>query len=102
MLGHEFFHEQAHLELRHEFKRRLFLAAICLLGFLLYRFFCHRQEFEADRVAARKCGKGASIESLRFLQIREGKTGFLTSLISLHPKTERRVRKIFLHYHYAI
>ncbi|MDR0517191.1 MAG: hypothetical protein LBH25_09135 [Fibromonadaceae bacterium] len=94
MLGHEFFHEQAHLELRHEFKRRFFLFFICLLAFFIYRILCHCQELEADRLAAKKCGKKASIENLKFLQMHEGKTNFLHSIFSLHPKTGKRICKI--------
>ncbi|MDR2581094.1 MAG: M48 family metalloprotease [Fibromonadaceae bacterium] len=91
MLSHEFFHEQAHIDCRHELKRHLFLFILCLFVFFIYRFFCHRQEFEADRLAAKKCGKAKAIESLKFLQMREGKVGFWANLLSLHPKTKRRI-----------
>jgi Zn-dependent protease with chaperone function len=94
MLGHEFFHEQAHLELRHEFKRCVFMLAIGLLAFLLYRFFCHCQEFEADNFAAKIFGLWAAYEALRFLQIREGKRSFLAGIFSLHPRAERRICEI--------
>jgi Zn-dependent protease with chaperone function len=95
MQGHEFFHERAHLELRHEFKRGIFLVFLLLFSFLFYRFFCHFQELEADRVAAEKCGRGKALESLKFLRLREGKTGFWASVISSHPGAERRIREIF-------
>ncbi len=136
MLSHEFFHEQAHIEKRHELKRRILLITICsllilnsqlsilnslpifnsqlpILNFLpifnsqlstlnsqllstftlaiLYRLFCHSQEFEADRIAAKKCGKNAAIESLKLLQMREGKTNFFANLFSLHPRAEKRI-----------
>jgi Zn-dependent protease with chaperone function len=97
MLSHEFFHEQAHIERRHEAKRMLFLFAVASIAFLIYRFFCHRQEFEADLLAAEKCGKGAAIESLKFLQMREcrGQKFFaLANLFSLHPLTEKRINAI--------
>jgi Zn-dependent protease with chaperone function len=94
MFVHEFFHEGVHLELRHEFKRYIFLFALILLVFLLYRFFCHCQEFEADRVAVRRCGKALALESLKFLQIREGKRGFWAGIFSLHPRVERRICEI--------
>jgi len=120
MLSHEFFHEQAHLEKRHELKRRILLLTICFLLIfnsqfsifnsqlstlnsqlfstftfaILYRFFCHSQEFEADCLAAQKCGKNAAVESLKFLQMREGKIGFFANLFSLHPKTEKRIKAI--------
>ncbi|MDR1830197.1 MAG: M48 family metalloprotease [Candidatus Fibromonas sp.] len=115
MLSHEFFHEQVHLEKRHELKRRIVLFSICIFFLIfnsqlstlnsqlisaftlaiLYRFFCHSQEFEADRVAAKKCGKNAAVESLKLLQMQEGKTGFLGNLFSLHPKTEKRIERIY-------
>jgi len=91
MLSHEFFHEQAHIEKRHELKRWILLLLSALLFAILYRLFCHSQEFEADRIAAKKCGKNAAIESLKLLQMREGKTWFLANLFSLHPKTEKRI-----------
>jgi len=113
MLSHEFFHEQVHLEKRHELKRRILLLTICFLSIfnfqfstlnsqlfstftlaILYRFFCRSQEFEADRLAAQKCGKNAAIESLKLLQMSEGKTGFFANLFSLHPKTEKRIKAI--------
>jgi Zn-dependent protease with chaperone function len=93
MLSHEYFHEQAHIEKRHELKRRFLLLAIGVLVFLSYRYFCHRQEFEADRLAAKKCGKNAAVESLKLLLMRE-KTGFWANLLSLHPKTEKRVLRL--------
>jgi len=106
MLSHEFFHEQAHIEKKHELKRRILFLTICFLIILnsqlfsaltlaiLYRLFCHSQEFEADRLAAQKCGKDAAVEGLRFLQIQEGKTGFFANLFSLHPKTEKRIKAL--------
>jgi len=97
MMSHEFFHEQAHIEKRHELKRGILLFAICsffLLALYLYRLFCHCQEFEADRVAAEKCGRGSALESLRFLQMREGKIGFFANLFSLHPRTEKRLKAL--------
>ena len=114
MLSHEFFHEQVHLEKRHELKRRIVLLSICIFFSILnsqfsilnspfisaltlailYRFFCHSQEFEADRVAAKKCGKNAAIESLKLLQMQEGKTVFFGNLFSLHPKTEKRIKRV--------
>jgi len=127
MLSHEFFHEQVHLEKRHELKRRILLLTICFLltlnsqlstpnsqlltpnsqlptlnsqlmlafiSALLYRLFCHSQEFEADRIAAQKCGKNAAVESLKFLQMREGKNSFFANLFSLHPGTEKRIKAI--------
>jgi len=87
MLSHRFFHEQAHIEKHHELKRRILLLALGLLSFLIYRYFCHRQEYEADRLAAKKCGKRAAVESLKLL----GQEG---SLLSLHPKTKNRIAKI--------
>jgi len=90
MLSHRFFHEQAHVEKHHELKRRILLLALGLLSFLIYRYFCHRQEFEADRLAAKKCGKGAAVESLELLRAQEKKVGFF----SLHPKTKDRIAKI--------
>jgi Zn-dependent protease with chaperone function len=68
---------------------------LVFISALLYRFFCHSQEFEADRVAAKKCGKNAAIESLKLLQMREKKTGFFANLFSLHPKTEKRIERIY-------
>jgi Zn-dependent protease with chaperone function len=94
MLSHKFFHEQAHIEKRHEFKRRILLLALSLLSFLIYRYFCHKQEYEADRLAAKKCGKDAALENLKLLQIQEKKTDFLANLLSLHPKTKKRVEKV--------
>jgi Zn-dependent protease with chaperone function len=97
MLSHEFFHEQAHIEKRHELKRRMLLLGIglfLLFAFYLYRFFCHSQEFEADRLAAEKCGKNSAVESLKFLQMREGKISFFTDLFSLHPRTEKRIKAL--------
>jgi len=90
MLSHRFFHEQAHIENHHELKRRILLLALGLISFLIYRYFCHRQEYEADRLAAKKCGKGAAVESLELLRGQEGKVGFF----SLHPKTKNRIVKI--------
>jgi len=86
MLGHEYFHEQAHLEKHHELKRHILLLLMFLLCALIYRFFCHIQEYEADRLAAKKCGKKAAIESLKLLQMREKKSFF-----SMHPETEKRI-----------
>jgi Zn-dependent protease with chaperone function len=97
MLSHEFFHEQAHLEKRHEFKRGILLLGISLFflfALYLYRLFCHLQEFEADRLAAEKCGKHSALESLKFLQMQEGKTGFFANLFSLHPRTEKRIKAL--------
>ena len=94
MLSHKFFHEQAHIEKHHELKRHIFLLVLSLLAFLIYRYFCHRQEFEADRLAAKKCGKDAAIESLELLRVQERKGSFLANFFSLHPKTERRIGKI--------
>jgi Zn-dependent protease with chaperone function len=97
MLSHEFFHEQAHIEKHHELKRGMLLSGICLLFLLalyLYRLFCHFQEFEADRLAAEKCGRASALESLKFLQIREGKVGFFANLFSLHPRTEKRLKAL--------
>jgi Zn-dependent protease with chaperone function len=94
MLSHEFFHEQAHIEKRHEAKRRILLLALGLLAFLIYRFFCHKQEFEADNLAAKKCGKAAALESLGLLHKKEKKAGFAASLLSLHPKTKNRIARI--------
>ncbi|MCL2101953.1 MAG: M48 family metalloprotease [Fibromonadales bacterium] len=113
MFSHEFFHEQAHIERKHELKRYLFLILIAIsfaflnsqlstlnsqliliATFLTYRLFCHAQEFEADKLAAEKCGKDAAIESLKFLQMQEGKIGFWSALFSLHPRTEKRIEKI--------
>ena len=93
MLGHEFFHEQAHLENNHELKRHILLLSMLLLCALIYRIFCHRQEYEADRLAAKKCGKKAAIESLKLLQMRENSKGRPTCLplFSLHPKTKNRI-----------
>jgi hypothetical protein len=31
---------------------------------------------------------------LRFLRVREGKTGFLAGIFSLHPRVERRICEI--------
>lgn len=87
MLSHEYFHEQAHIENHHELKRHILLLAMLLLCALIYRFFCHLQEYEADRIAAKKCGKKAAIESLKLLQMREKKQSFF----SLHPKTKDRI-----------
>jgi len=103
MLGHEFFHEQAHLEKHHELKRRIFLVVclsiliinsqlstlnsqllLALVLALIYRFFCHRQEYEADRIAAKKCGKKAAIESLKLLPPS-------SRFFSLHPSTKARI-----------
>jgi Zn-dependent protease with chaperone function len=94
MLSHEFFHEQAHIEKRHELKRRLLLLAFSLLAFFIYRYFCHKQEFEADHLAAQKCGQANALESLKLLQMREKKACFVANILSLHPKTERRIRGI--------
>ncbi|MDR2554892.1 MAG: hypothetical protein LBC64_05630 [Fibromonadaceae bacterium] len=97
MMSHEFFHEQAHVEKHHALKRGILLSFICLLLLLLlylYRIFCHFQEFEADRLAAEKCGRKSALESLKFLQMREGKIGFLANLLSLHPRTEKRLKVI--------
>jgi len=97
MMSHEFFHEQAHIEKRHELKRGILLLGICsflLLSLYLYRLFCHFQEFEADRLAAEKCGRKSALESLKFLQLREGKVGFLANLFSLHPRTEKRLKAL--------
>jgi Zn-dependent protease with chaperone function len=99
MLSHEYFHEQAHIEKRHEIKRILFLFILSFAAFLIYRFFCHRQEYEADYLAAKKCGKNAAIESLKFLQMRErsgrGEKFFApTDFFSLHPKTQKRINAI--------
>ena len=113
MLSHEFFHEQAHIEKRHELKRRILLLAICFLLILnsqlstlnsqlmlafisafFYRLFCHSQEFEADRLAAQECGKNAAVESLKLLQIQERERGVFANLFSLHPRTEKRIKAI--------
>ena len=114
MLSHEFFHEQVHLEKRHELKRRIALFSMCIFFLILssqlstlnsqllsaftlailYRFLCHSQEFEADRLAAQKCGRDAALESLKLLQMREGKRGFFANLFSLHPKTEKRIKAV--------
>jgi len=95
MLSHEFFHEQAHIEKRHELKRGILLLGIGLFFALyLYRLFCHLQEFEADRLAAEKCGRNSAVESLKFLQMREGKVGFFANLFSLHPRTEKRLKAL--------
>jgi Zn-dependent protease with chaperone function len=97
MLSHEFFHEQAHLKKSHELKRGVLLLGISLfflLALYLYRLFCHFQEFEADRLAAEKCGKNSALESLKFLQMRKGKTGFFANLLSLHPRTEKRIKAL--------
>jgi len=95
MLSHRFFHEQAHIENRHEFKRHILLIVLSSLAFLIYRYFCHRQEYEADRLAAKKCGKAAALESLELLRAQEKKVSFLANFFSLHPKTERRIAKNF-------
>ncbi len=95
MLSHEFFHEQAHIEKRHELKRGILLLGICLFllfALYLYRLFCHLQEFEADRLATKKCGRNSAVESLKFLQMREGKIGFFANLFSLHPRIEKRLK----------
>jgi Zn-dependent protease with chaperone function len=97
MMSHEFFHEQVHIEKHHELKRGIFLFGICsffLLALYLYRIFCHFQEFEADRLAAEKCGRVSALESLKFLRMREGKVGFFANLFSLHPRTENRLKAL--------
>ncbi len=94
MLSHRFFHEQAHIEKRHELKRYILLLILSLLSFLIYRYVCHKQEYEADRLAAKKCGKSAALESLKLLKAQENKANFLANFFSLHPKTERRIGKI--------
>jgi len=91
MLSHKFFHEQAHIEKRHELKRRILLLALSLLAFLIYRYFCHKQEYEADYLAAKKCGKAAALESLELLQMKKQKKFFLANLFSLHPKPKNRI-----------
>jgi len=93
MLSHKFFHEQAHIEKRHELKRQILLIVLSLLAFLIYRYFCHKQEYEADRLAAKKCGKSAALESLEFLRMQEKKTSFLANLFSLHPKAGKRIAR---------
>jgi len=95
MLAHEFFHEQIHIKKQHELKRWILFFLTFIAASLIYRFFCHSQEFEADRVAAKKCGKNAAIESLKLLQMQEGKTVFFGNLFSLHPKTEKRIKRIY-------
>jgi Zn-dependent protease with chaperone function len=94
MLSHEFFHEQAHIEKRHELQRFIFLIVLNIIVFFIYRFFCRWQEYEADKVATQKCGKKAAIERLKFLQMQECKTNFLANLLSMHPKTEKRIERI--------
>jgi len=94
MLSHKFFHEQAHIEKHHELKRRILLLVLSLLAFLIYRCFCHKQEYEADRLAAKKCGKTAALESLELLRAQERKTGFLARFLSLHPNTKRRIANL--------
>jgi len=94
MLSHRFFHEQAHIEKRHELKRRILLLILSLLAFLIYRYFCHKQEYEADLIAAKKCGKSAALESLELLRMQEKKCSFLTNLLSLHPKTGKRIARM--------
>jgi len=94
MLSHRFFHEQVHIEKRHELKRHILLLVLSLLAFLIYRYFCHKQEYEADHLAAKKCGKDAALESLKLLKVQENKANFLANFFSLHPKTERRIAKI--------
>jgi len=89
MLAHEYFHERVHIEKNHEFKRILLFIVLTLISALIYRFFCHLQEYEADRLAAQKCGKKAAIESLSLLKIREKKCFF-----SLHPETEKRIFRL--------
>jgi len=95
MLSHRFFHEQVHIEKQHELKRHILLLVLSLLAFLIYRYFCHKQEYEADRLAAKKCGKDAALESLELLKAQEKKASFLANFFSLHPKTERRIAKIY-------
>ena len=94
MLSHRFFHEQVHIEKQHELKRHILLIVLSLLAFLIYRYFCHKQEFEADRLASKKCGKAVALESLELLQIQEKKASFLANFFSLHPKTGERISKI--------
>ncbi|MDR2594137.1 MAG: M48 family metalloprotease [Fibromonadaceae bacterium] len=94
MLSHKFFHEQAHIEKRHELKRQILLLVLSLLAFLIYRYFCHKQEYEADRLAAGKCGKSAALESLGLLKMQEKKTSFLANLFSLHPKAGKRIAQL--------
>ena len=91
MLSHEFFHEQAHIEKRHELHRVIFFIVLSIAAFFIYRYFCHAQEYEADKIAAKKCGKKSAFESLKFLQMREKKAFFGANLLSLHPKTEKRI-----------
>lgn len=91
MLSHEFFHEQAHIEKRHELQRIIFLIALNIITFFIYRFFCRWQEYEADKIATKKCGKKAAIERLKFLQMQESKTNFFANLFSTHPKTKKRI-----------
>jgi len=93
MLAHEFFHEQVHIEKHHELKRLILLFLTFVFAFFIYRLFCHCQEYEADRLAAKKCGKEPAIESLKLLQMREGRF-FLGGLFSLHPKTVKRINFI--------
>jgi len=94
MLGHEYFHEQAHIENHHELKRHILLLSMFLLCALVYRFFCHRQEYEADSLAAKKCGKKAAIESLKLLRMQERGRPTCLPLFSLHPKTKNRIEKL--------
>jgi len=94
MLSHKFFHEQIHIEKRHELKRQILLIVLSLLSFLIYRYFCHKQEYEADRLAAKKCGKSAALESLELLRMQEKKASFLANLFSLHPKVGKRIAKL--------
>jgi len=93
MLSHKFFHEQAHIEKRHELKRQILFIVLSLLAFLIYRYFCHKQEYEADRLAAGKCGKSAALESLGLLRMQEKKGSFLANFFSLHPKAWKRVAR---------
>ena len=67
------------------------MLVLSLLAFLIYRYFCHKQEYEADYLAAKKCGKAAALENLELLQTQEKKCGFWANLLSLHPKTENRI-----------
>ncbi|GHV11735.1 hypothetical protein AGMMS49938_02970 [Fibrobacterales bacterium] len=93
MLAHEFFHEQAHLEKQHELKRRFFLLGIVTTAlitvFTIYKFFCYRQEYEADCIAAKKCGKENAVKSLKMLG------NLRHSFLSLHPPTKKRIEKIY-------
>lgn len=117
-------HEKAHAEMHHGAVRRLLLSAfavlcaatLCFAGMafqfnlfellllfhltvaafrLPYHGLCFAEEFEADRLAAKRVQRGVSLRALKALELREfPRTRLFAYLYRTHPTAPMRMERL--------